>query len=297
MATDRARVRTDSPISDGAMGGFSDILAEKELLLRKRMEEIISFQEQLKDLKITRVEQLIDRLKDACLPAHGTNNYRGQLATEFKKPKEHVLDYFSRVRSLTQSIIDEESKQVGRLERSVERKIEEEGLDAFIRGLPSDYRTALRFERYTDFSSALICLLLIDKQIQEDAKRTASPTYRSRVAGIGQIREMIVCNHCKKQGHKEDNCWLKKKSGRNLPSSSNSSNKSANRRKGHCNYCKKLGHWKYECRLLKYNNDKRKNQNQGNDGKGPAADARRSPSPIPRPKSPQPKPERSQSSK
>ncbi|KAI4473948.1 hypothetical protein M0804_015089 [Polistes exclamans] len=153
----------------------------------------------VEDLKITKVEQLIDRLKDAFLPAHGTNYYRGQLATEFTKPKEHVLDYFSRVRSLTQSIIDEESKQVGRLERSVERKIEEEGLDAFISGFPSDYRTALRFERYTDFSSALICLLRIDKQIQEDAKRTTSPTYGSRVANIRQIKEIMVCNHCKKQ--------------------------------------------------------------------------------------------------
>ncbi|KAI4473921.1 hypothetical protein M0804_015105 [Polistes exclamans] len=445
MATDRTRVRTDSPISDGAMGGFNYELAEKELIIRKRMEEIIFFQERLnnlqwesykrqeqldrreseienqrkvlahrernlelreeeirrsigedfggfrgfersqtpvdsfitisrtpnlspsdsprpvpprqtivtplpnsndlktdnerlkreldllrgavaasrplspfprttnasvklrdiveavprfdEDLKITKVEQLIDRLKDAFLPAHGTNYYRGQLATEFKKPKEHVLDYFSRVRSLTQSIIDEESKQVGRLERSVERKIEEEGLDAFIRGLPSDYRTALRFERYTDFSSALICLLRIDKQIQEDAKRTASPTYRSRVANIRQIKEIIVCNHCKKQGHKENNCWLKRKSGRNSPSPSNSSNKSVKRREGHCNYCKRFGHWKYECRSLKYNNDKRNNQNQGNDGKGPAADARRSPSPKPRPRSPQPKPEQSQSGK
>ncbi|KAI4473938.1 hypothetical protein M0804_015098, partial [Polistes exclamans] len=195
----------------------------------------------VEDLKITRVEQLIDRLKDAFLPAHGTNYYRGQLATEFKKPKEHVLDYFSRIRSLTQSIIDEESKQVGRLERSVERKIEEEGLDAFVRGLPSDYRTALRFERYTDFSSALICLLRIDKQIQEDAKRTASPTYRNRVASVRPIREVIVCDHCKKQGHKEDNCWLKRKSGRNSPSSSNSSDKSVQRRKGHWKRCEGSG--------------------------------------------------------
>lgn len=82
---------------------------------------------------------------------------------------------------LIQSIIDEESKLIGRLERSVERKIEEEGLDVFVRGLPSDYRTALRFELYTDFNSALICLLRIDKQIKDDAKRTTSPTFRSRV--------------------------------------------------------------------------------------------------------------------
>ncbi|KAI4473889.1 hypothetical protein M0804_015122, partial [Polistes exclamans] len=153
----------------------------------------------VENLKITKVEQLIDHLKDAFLPAYGSNYYRGQLATEFKKPKEHVLDYFSRIRDLTQSIIDEESKQIGRLERSMERKIEEEGLNAFVCGLPSDYRTALRFERYTDFSSALICLLRIEKQIRKDAKRTASPNLRSRVANSATIDYTNGClKLCKK---------------------------------------------------------------------------------------------------
>ncbi|KAI4491335.1 hypothetical protein M0802_010268 [Mischocyttarus mexicanus] len=79
----------------------------------------------VENLKITRLEQLIERLKDAFLPSHSSNFYRGQLATEIKKPGEHVLDYFSRIRELTQSIIEIESKQVGCLERRVERKIEE----------------------------------------------------------------------------------------------------------------------------------------------------------------------------
>ncbi|KAI4472952.1 hypothetical protein M0804_015541, partial [Polistes exclamans] len=188
----------------------------------------------IENLKITKVESLIDRIKDAFLPKHGSNYYHGQLATEFKKPKEHVLDYFSRVRNITQSIIDEESKQIRRLERSVERKIEEKGLDAFVHWLPSDYRTALRFEQYTDFSSALICQLRIDKLIQEDTKRTASPTFRNRVANVRQIREIIICRYCKKQGHGENNCWLKTKSGRvsSRPSNSSLQSESVKRQEG-----------------------------------------------------------------
>ncbi|KAI4484444.1 hypothetical protein M0802_013042 [Mischocyttarus mexicanus] len=121
--------------------------------------------------KITKVETLIEKLKDAFAPSHSSNFYRGQLANEFKKSGEHVLDYFSRGREITQSIIDEESKIEGCLERRVERKIEEEGLDAFIRGLPKDYRTAMRFEGCTSFNTALMSLVTIDKQLKEDKIR------------------------------------------------------------------------------------------------------------------------------
>ncbi|XP_043496494.1 uncharacterized protein LOC122520502 [Polistes fuscatus] len=171
-------------------------------------------------LKLTRVEQLIEILKDAFSPTHSSNYFRGQLATEFKRPEEHVLDYFSRIRELTQSIIEEEAKQVGRLERRVERKIEEEGLDAFIRGLPSNYRTAIRFEKLTDFRAALMSVLKIDRQIKDDEKRNASLTSRNRVANIRQIKENIVCEHCQRPGHKEGDCF----------------------KKAVCDYCQRQGH-------------------------------------------------------
>ncbi|KAI4473902.1 hypothetical protein M0804_015115 [Polistes exclamans] len=163
--------------------------------------------------------------------------------------------------------------RVGRLKRSVERKIKEESLDAFICGLLSDYRTALRFERYIDFSLALICLLRIDKQIKDEARRNASPTFRSRVANVGPIKDITVCRHCSKQGHQEDNCWRKNKhndlnsSNRNSPDSPKSPPKSGKRRNNRCNYCKNMGYWKHKCRKLKFHDEKRKKQNQGNNEK------------------------------
>ncbi|KAI4497560.1 hypothetical protein M0802_007330 [Mischocyttarus mexicanus] len=87
------------------------------------------------------------------------------------KPGEHELNYFSRMREPTQSIVDKEAKQVGLLEHRIERKIEEEGLDAFISGLPRNYRVAMRFEKFEDFNVALIRLLRMDKQIKENEKR------------------------------------------------------------------------------------------------------------------------------
>ncbi|KAI4486889.1 hypothetical protein M0802_012240 [Mischocyttarus mexicanus] len=160
----------------------------------------------VENVKINKVEQLIERFKDAFLPSHGSNYYQGQLATEFMKPGEHVLDYFSRMRELTQSIVDEEAKQIGHLEHRVERKIEEEGLDAFMRSLPRDYRIAMRFEKLEDFNAALICLLKVDKQIQEDRKRVVSPTFKNQVVNIRPINGVKKCSHCKKDGHLEETC-------------------------------------------------------------------------------------------
>ncbi|XP_043496493.1 uncharacterized protein LOC122520501 [Polistes fuscatus] len=261
-------------------------------------------------LKLTRVEQLIEILKDAFSPTHSSNYFRGQLATEFKRPEEHVLDYFSRIRELTQSIIEEEAKQVGRLERRVERKIEEEGLDAFIRGLPSNYRTAIRFEKLTDFRAALMSVLKIDRQIKDDEKRNASLTSRNRVANIRQIKENIVCEHCQRPGHKEGDCFKKavcdycqrqghmenrcikkrqdnsNKSGRTSPNRSTSQTKTGYKSPKKCSYCKNLGHIIFDCRKLKYQLEKR---NQGNGVKGTTDDARRSPTPKQRPRSPSPK--------
>ncbi|KAI4486395.1 hypothetical protein M0802_012286, partial [Mischocyttarus mexicanus] len=163
----------------------------------------------IENFRINKVEQLIERLKDAFLPAHSSNYYRGQLANEYKKPGEHVLDYYGRVRDLTQSIIDEESKSRGKLEFRMEREIEQEGLDAFIRGLPSEYRTAMRFEKYKDFNSALVCILCVNKEIQDDAIRSNSSNFRKNFSNIRQIEEVIHCTYCNKVGHSERECQQK----------------------------------------------------------------------------------------
>ncbi|KAI4473421.1 hypothetical protein M0804_015361 [Polistes exclamans] len=55
----------------------------------------------IEGLRTNKVECLIEKLKDAFLPLRGSNYYRGQLATEFMRPGEHMLDYFSRIKELT----------------------------------------------------------------------------------------------------------------------------------------------------------------------------------------------------
>ncbi|KAI4476893.1 hypothetical protein M0804_013220 [Polistes exclamans] len=124
---------------------------------------------------------------------------------------------------INKSILDETTESSVHVERRVELAIEREGLDALIRGLPRDYKTALKFEYFSNFDEILICLLKIDKQIKEedskmgilrtdgqvkdDKKGNVSPTFRNRVANIRQIKESIVCEHCHKLGHKGDDCF------------------------------------------------------------------------------------------
>ncbi|KAI4475352.1 hypothetical protein M0802_015191 [Mischocyttarus mexicanus] len=163
----------------------------------------------IENFRINKVEQLIERLKDAFLPAHSSNYYRGQLANKYKKPGKHVLDYFGRVRDLTQSIIDEESKARRKLERRMERVIEEESLDAFIRGLPSEYRTAMRYKKYKDFNSALLCILRVNKQIHNDAITSNSSNLKKNVSNIRQSKEVVNCTFCNKVGSSKRKCQQK----------------------------------------------------------------------------------------
>ncbi|KAI4474700.1 hypothetical protein M0804_014715 [Polistes exclamans] len=71
-------------------------------------------------LRINKVECHIKRLKDAFLLSPRPNYYRGQLAAEFMRPGEHMLDYFSRIKELTKSVLDETAKSLVHVERRVE---------------------------------------------------------------------------------------------------------------------------------------------------------------------------------
>ncbi|KAI4477334.1 hypothetical protein M0802_014745 [Mischocyttarus mexicanus] len=250
----------------------------------------------VENLKITRVEVLIDRLKETFLPSHDGNYYRGQLATERLKSGEHVLEYVSRMRELTQSVMDEESKNLGQLTYSQERKIENERLDAFSKGLPRDYRMLMRFENYDNFDQALTCLVKVDKQLREDDRKFSSDSLVSRkyVANIRPIKknvEVRFCNNCKRTGHLEESCWQKHGSPFskntssppvNIPKSPTKGKKPVKKR---CSYCKRIGHSILECRTLKYKLEK---NDSGNAETGAAKDARRSLTIKVRPKSPVP---------
>ncbi|KAI4474862.1 hypothetical protein M0804_014632 [Polistes exclamans] len=248
-------------------------------------------------LRISRVKHLIERLKDAFLPSRGSNYYREQLA-ELMRPGVHIIDYFGRIKELTQSVLDKTTKNSVRVERRVKLAIEKEGLDALIRGLPWDYKTALKFEYYSNFDEILICLLRIDKQIKGEDSKMGISMAKNRVANIKPINKSINCGYSKKDGHFEDSCWEKK----GYPFSSKPGPKSSSKPKSltksesspkrkipikKCQYCKNFGHLILECRKPKY---KIENLNSGNLRGEAAKVTSRSPPLKERPKSPAQRP-------
>ncbi|KAI4476648.1 hypothetical protein M0804_013427 [Polistes exclamans] len=115
-------------------------------------------------------------------------------------------------------------------------------------------------------------ILKTDRQIKDDEKRNAFPTFGNRVANIRQIKENIVCEHyhqpghkgsycfgktvcdyCQKQGHTENTCFKKKrdnsnKSGRTSPNNSISRTKTGFQSPKKCSCYKNLGHIIFDCR-------------------------------------------------
>ncbi|KAI4476519.1 hypothetical protein M0804_013498 [Polistes exclamans] len=162
------------------------------------------------------------------------------------RPGEHMLDYFGRIKELTQSVLDETTKNSVRVERRVVLAIEKKGLDALIRGLPRDHKTALKFEYYSDFDEILICLLRIYKQIKKEDSKMGISMAKNRVTNIKLINKSINCSYCK------------------------------------CQHCKNFGHLILECRKLKY---KIENLNSENLRGEATKDASRSPPPKEHPKS------------
>ncbi|KAI4476251.1 hypothetical protein M0804_013738 [Polistes exclamans] len=214
-------------------------------------------------LRINKVECLIERLKDAFLPSRGSNYYSGQIAKEVMRLGEHMLDYFGRIKELTQSVLDETAKSSVHVERRVESAIEREGLDSLVRGLPRNYKTALKFEYYRNFDEILICLLKIDKQIKEKNSKMGISVTENRVANIKPINKSVNCSYCKKDRHLEDSCWQKKgypfssQPGPKSPSKPKSPTKSESPPKRKisikkCQYCKNFRHLILECRTLRY---------------------------------------------
>ncbi|KAI4482178.1 hypothetical protein M0802_013761 [Mischocyttarus mexicanus] len=177
------------------------------------------------------------------------------------------------VRDLTQSIIEEKSKARKKLEIRIEREIEEERLDAFTLGLPSEYRTEMRLKKYKDCNFALVCILRVNKQIHDDAITSNSSNKKKKFSNIRQIKEDVSCTYCNKAGLTERECQQKLGYYRNEqakrispineqaetrpPLFRNLKPLSFWSRNQQCYYCKKMGHWKAECRKRIYNENQK----------------------------------------
>ncbi|CAL1671636.1 unnamed protein product [Lasius platythorax] len=118
------------------------------------------------------VEKFLDCLKRSFGPGKSSNYYRGQLSMTFKKPNEHVLDYIGRIKDLKTAIIEGDQTSFGRPLSEIEiSSIESFALEAFLEGLPRDYRTELRAEGYNSLNDACSKTIVIDRRLQREELR------------------------------------------------------------------------------------------------------------------------------
>lgn len=117
------------------------------------------------------VTQLIDLLNIAFGSPKTIDQYRGELSTIHLRPREHILDYITRVKDLRTAILDEERRETGYLtERTM---IEIDGLTArsFCDGLPLEYRLQMDHSLHTTPSEAFAKAKAIAKRQELDKLR------------------------------------------------------------------------------------------------------------------------------
>jgi len=90
----------------------------------------------------TRIVDLLNKLKVIFAPNKLIAQYRGELANIYKLPTETILKYAGRVKDLKSAILDENKCQGKDLSTFME-EVDEEVLEVFINGLPSDIITCM----------------------------------------------------------------------------------------------------------------------------------------------------------
>lgn len=230
------------------------------------------------------VKSFTDRLKEIFGASRSVNQYKGELGNLAKGKTEHVLDYISRVKDLHSAIIEGEIQSLGRLTRAQRESLEDETMECFVTGLPPDFRLRLKFEGYVDLNSAYKIAIKIEKEMERDKSRFHEINKNSKGSSEPQTKpgskkaKDVTCDHCKKSGHLDVDCWIKnpdkrpQKSGKAVryetSTQSVKQTKSESSERVKCSYCNLSGHTEDVCYKRKRDaknseNAKQPSANQG----------------------------------
>lgn len=200
----------------------------------------------------TTVLELTRRLKKIFGPNKSVDQYRGELANIFMKPNENIFDYITRVQELRTAIIDEEMTVSGYIEESLKDRIEQNAMNSFINGLPSDLLIRVKLERPYNFENCISTAIQLSKTIEAEnaRKRIANPNRSNILPRADFSRETNAStnnnlyNPLNSQSHTSNVPFIKPlipgQPGPNYPTFKV------------CNYCKNPGHVISECRKLAY---------------------------------------------
>lgn len=227
------------------------------------------------------VTQLIDLLTAAFGSPKTIDQYRGELSTVFLGPKEHILDYITRVKDLRTAILDAERRENGYVTERITMEIDELTARSFCDGLPLEYRLQMDRSLHSTPSEAFARAKAIAKRQEldklrynandrpgprpnrpasrpdtypivrdADRPRVYIPPPRARYQDVNQERNQATWRRDRSRTDSPQNREDRPtRFGARTPSSS----REQPERKT-CRYCKNIGHDISECRKREYNN-------------------------------------------
>lgn len=123
------------------------------------------------DEECENVTHLIDHLTAAFESRKTINQYRGELSNIYLKPREHILDYISRVKDLRSIILDTERREVGSISSRMEAEIDELTAKSFCDGLPLEYHSHMGNKSYYSPFEAFSAARVVAQRIELDKQR------------------------------------------------------------------------------------------------------------------------------
>ena len=207
----------------------------------------------------TRIIDLLDKLKSIFAPHKSVAQYRGELANAYKLPNETILKYAGRIKDLKTAILDGRRRLGRGYVRGFQNEVEEEVLEAFINGLPSNIITRMEHRNIATLDEAIEWAVRISKNLEVEKQRERQylpksfPVSRSDVniakSPVQEQPKSILKNP--NSNPLVPKPWIKPlvpgQPGPNSPTV--------------CRYCKNPGHEINACRKLAYRNAM---QNSGN---------------------------------
>lgn len=245
------------------------------------------------------VAQLIDLLTEAFGSHRTIDQYRGELASVYMRPREHVLSFIGRVKNLRTAILDTERQAKGRLDPRFVSDIDNLTIRSFCEGLPLEYRTFIKPDTYGQPSEAFADAKIAAKRLEIERERQRAHAGRREypVNPIGgplahstpqrpspspdphreqrrndnryeEPRRYGPTANCSRTGDERryprapENSGSPRSTATRQPERVNERghNMGPQQRSKFCRYCKNSGHEIDECRKRQYNNSLRAEQ-------------------------------------
>lgn len=223
------------------------------------------------------VTQLVDLLNVAFGDPKTIDQYRGELSTTFLQPREHVLDYISRVKDLRTNILDMERRLRGQVDHHFMTDIDDLTSRSFCDGLPLEYRLQMKADKHLSYTDAFATAKAIAKRQELDKQRYEGRYRNDRdMKPIGRPLAHSTPQRYNQNFRREDAPRSPASPSRNFapinsgsydrrspPANGDHRRNDGDRRdspnytvnnENHCRYCKNPGHTIDQCRKRQYNN-------------------------------------------